>query len=711
MSVPRSLSRTAVFAVLYVLATFAGRLTVMDGTNLSMVWPAAGVAVVWFCAQRQASARWADVVALAVITLVVNLATGATAAMSLVFVLANLVQVGVLLYLFRRWRPALWGTGGSDGLSSPRDLWGLLAAAFCATAAGAAIGPTGMWLLSGHYSWPSTAVWLARNTASILLISAAGLRFGHAVTVRRRRHGGPGGWPRQALSALAATPPWRLAEYAAVAVCSLAAYLIGFAYADGLPLSFPLIALTVWAAIRLSTSFVVLHDLAVGAIAVLFTLHRDGPFAAIDSHPLRALIVQLFVALVAVVGLALALGRDERAALAAELAADRAALAAQREEAARRADLMTAIIDSMADGLSVVDAHGQVTLRNPAAVGLLGGRISSAVAAAQHYGLLTLDGRPLPDSELPYARVMAGHRDGMDILIRNPGVPDGRIVNVRGTTLPDACGDRSAVLLYHDVTAERRHRDELAGFAGVVAHDLLNPLSAVEGWTQAAREILLEDPAHGAAEAADSLRRVSRAAVRMRHLINDLLAYTTARDAAIVTEPVSLADVIADITAARTDAAVAANAPVPRFTVGDLPTVHADLVLIRQLLDNLIGNAIKYIAPGVVPEVTVGSAPAGTGMAAITITDNGIGIPAGQHAAIFDNFHRAHRDAGYAGTGLGLAICKRIVERHAGTISATDNPGGGSSFTVTLPSAAGSAAAVTAEAPAGPPLTISGPSR
>jgi signal transduction histidine kinase len=69
----------------------------------------------------------------------------------------------------------------------------------------------------------------------------------------------------------------------------------------------------------------------------------------------------------------------------------------------------------------------------------------------------------------------------------------------------------------------------------------------------------------------------------------------------------------------------------------------------------------------------------------VHIADNGIGIPAGQHDAIFDNLHRAHLSGGYLGTGLGLTICKRIVERHGGTITAADDPGGGSRFTFTLP--------------------------
>lgn len=69
----------------------------------------------------------------------------------------------------------------------------------------------------------------------------------------------------------------------------------------------------------------------------------------------------------------------------------------------------------------------------------------------------------------------------------------------------------------------------------------------------------------------------------------------------------------------------------------------------------------------------------------IEISDHGIGIPEGQHEAIFNDFHRAHRDSDIEGTGLGLAICKRIVERHGGMIRAEDNAGGGSKFVFTLP--------------------------
>jgi signal transduction histidine kinase len=276
----------------------------------------------------------------------------------------------------------------------------------------------------------------------------------------------------------------------------------------------------------------------------------------------------------------------------------------------------------------------------------------------------------------------------MDILVRNPGLPEGRLLNVTSTAMPDEVdGVRYAVTVFHDVTAERRHRDELASFAGVVAHDLLNPLATVEGWTEALAEAFADDPGHPAAvEAADGVVRIRRAAVRMRILINDLLAYTTARDAALAPAVVDLDDMVADISMIRTDSAVASGAPAPRFTIGDLGTVHADPTLVRQLLDNLIGNAIKYTAQDVTPHLTINTTSS-DGTRRITITDNGIGIPAGQHTAVFDNFHRAHRGSAYSGTGLGLGICQRIVHRHGGTITAADGPNGGTTITFTLPAA------------------------
>ncbi|GAA3236159.1 ATP-binding protein [Dactylosporangium siamense] len=659
-----SLGRTLAWSVLCLLATFAGRLTIMDGTSLSLVWPAAGVTVLWFSMQRRARLRWADPLMLAAITLAVNMATGAPLVLALWFVAANLTQVAVFLRVHARLSPQLWGAGGDAPLSRATDLWRLLFATVAGTLAGAAIGPPAVWLVSGHVSWVDAAVWFTRNTVSILLIAAVGLRVGHHWR---------GGWQVRRIS------PLRLAEYGALIVCSLSAYVIAFAVNHGLPLAFPLLAVTVWAGLRLHTTFVVLHDLCLGAVAVLFTLHGDGPFATIESHQARALVAQAFVGMVAIVGLSIALGRDERSELLRQLTDTGRAAAAQ-------AQLLTTIVDSMSDGVAVIRADGTWAMRNPASVALLGGVTSGTgtIADPGHYGLFHPDGTPLPDADMAHTRALAGEDvHNMELLVRNSGVPDGRIVSVSARRL---LGDDGVVVVFHDVTAERRQRDELAAFAGVVAHDLLNPLTTIDGWAENLDDTLRGMPDTAAQrDATDSLSRIVRASGRMRHLINDLLAYTTTRNAVIAPVDVRLRDLVVDVTTARADLAGAATAPL--FTLGRLHDVHADPVLLRQLVDNLIGNAVKYTAPGVVPRIEICSVRVEGDLVRVEITDNGIGIPAGQHEAIFNNFHRAHRSGGYAGTGLGLAICKRIVERHGGSITATDNPDGGSRFVFTLPKA------------------------
>jgi signal transduction histidine kinase len=101
---------------------------------------------------------------------------------------------------------------------------------------------------------------------------------------------------------------------------------------------------------------------------------------------------------------------------------------------------------------------------------------------------------------------------------------------------------------------------------------------------------------------------------------------------------------------------------------------------------------MEYTPPGQRPRIDVTASTDSTGWVHVQVADRGIGIPAGEHIAVFDAFHRAANGSGSAGTGLGLAICKRIVERHGGRIVVADNPGGGALFTFTLPAAQPAAA-------------------
>jgi signal transduction histidine kinase len=239
---------------------------------------------------------------------------------------------------------------------------------------------------------------------------------------------------------------------------------------------------------------------------------------------------------------------------------------------------------------------------------------------------------------------------------------------------------------------------ELAAFAGMVAHDLKGPLRAVAGFTTLLRGDLLEALPEGlATPILNKMDRILAATARMAHLVDDQLSFVTVRDRTLNVQPVDLEAMIADLVADLGNSWSDAEESRPTVEVEPIPAVRADPVMCRQLVDNLIGNALKYTAVDRPARIRISACddpdqvPAG--MVRVRIADQGIGIPSGGHEKLFVSFYRAHGE--YPGTGLGLAICRRIVERHGGTITADDNSGGGSVFQFTLPSMA---------SPAGAPL-------
>jgi signal transduction histidine kinase len=118
---------------------------------------------------------------------------------------------------------------------------------------------------------------------------------------------------------------------------------------------------------------------------------------------------------------------------------------------------------------------------------------------------------------------------------------------------------------------------------------------------------------------------------------------------------------------------------------GPLPYVLADPELLRHVIDNLVGNALKYTHPGAAAHVDVSAQVLPGGAVRVEVADDGIGIPEVDRPRVFDAFHRSSNSRGHQGTGLGLTICQRIVERHGGHIGVEEQPGGGSSFWFVLP--------------------------
>src|SRR3954453_13323715 len=221
---------------------------------------------------------------------------------------------------------------------------------------------------------------------------------------------------------------------------------------------------------------------------------------------------------------------------------------------------------------------------------------------------------------------------------------------------------------------------ELQDFAYTASHDLSEPLRMVASFLG-----LLERRTGDALDdkAREYLRQAGDGAVRMRHLIDDLLQYSRVANEEPLREPVDLRALVDDVLRGLGPALESEGAVVE---VGARPTLVAEPSQLTQLLQNLVGNAVKFHAPGVAPTIRV-SARRTHGACVVTVADDGIGIADGDQERIFAMFTRLHGRDQYAGTGSGLAICRRIAERHGGRIYVESSVGEGSAFHTLLPDA------------------------
>ena len=683
----RDVVRLASWVGLYLVAGVVGRLTIIDGHSLSLVWPAAGVGMLWLATSDRRRIA-ADLAGLAATVFVVNASTGAPTALALLFVLTNLLQAGSFVLLLRRLRPDLRGFGGVREPGSLVDLGMLTGAALVSCLVAAAVGHVGLGLLGTDGTLTTFLVWWGRNMTGLLVVGMLGL------LLLGRLAGAAG--PREVVNRLrAAFWPSTHEATGALGVAAVSVGLLWFVFgaSDALPVGFLLLFTTVLAGVRLGPLGVVVHGLAVGAGSVAFTLAGSGPFAAISEISERALVAQVFVTMTIITGLVLAFSRVERNQALADLSL-------LQRETAERAKLFGAVLEHMKEGVAVVDAEGTFLLRNPAGRQMLGltqdTAATSPTAAAVSGHLTDLDGREVPADQMPYRLALAGEDVLRDYRFQPPDGGEPMILEVTASALPidhgllpandrvggregDTDADARVIISYRDVTAARHDRDALATFAGVVAHDLKRPLTVINGWSEALAEDFRAGPV-SPEDGSRMLTRVTDASRQMGHFIDDLLSYTVVRDA-----PVHPIDV--DLSRAADEAATIFRERSNRPQIYVQTGLHAlaDPVLVRQILDNLIGNATKYVAAGVRPRVQVrGREDADWTL--LTVTDNGIGVPAEQREQIFETFHRAH-GAAYRGTGLGLAIVRRAVERSGGSIHLRDNPTGGSIFEVRLPPA------------------------
>ncbi len=347
------------------------------------------------------------------------------------------------------------------------------------------------------------------------------------------------------------------------------------------------------------------------------------------------------------------------------------------------------ILQTMADALFVIDADARIRVINGAVTTLLGysdveimGRSIDALephdlddTISRTLGELARKG-PIRDQERVFR-----HRDGTTIA-----------VSVSISPVSGSATESGAVVIARDIRERKRAEEELLqftkrleqsnreleDFAYVASHDLQEPLRKIQAFGDLLENKYASDLP---LQAKDYIDRMRSAAKRMQVLINDLLAFsrvTTKGQPFVVVNLAQIANEVAH------DLEVRMQDTGGHIYIGELPEIEADPLQMRQLLQNLAGNALKFHRPNVPALVKIDAVVSET-RCRILVEDNGIGFEEKYAERIFTMFERLHGRGQYEGTGIGLAICRRIAERHGGTIEAHSKPGEGSTFIVTLP--------------------------
>ncbi|MBI2788554.1 MAG: PAS domain-containing protein [Elusimicrobia bacterium] len=366
------------------------------------------------------------------------------------------------------------------------------------------------------------------------------------------------------------------------------------------------------------------------------------------------------------------LGGDERALLGETLNVLAARVEETIGELSRDKGRLAAVLDQMAEGVVAVDAEGRVLLVNPALSRLLGidaeqARGRGHLETLRHHGLAELVGEVLRGGA-PAARELRLFS------------PEELVFDAHAALLQQGGRPAGALVVLHDITRLRRLEQVRRDFVANVSHELRTPLSSIKGFAETLREGAVDDKENRLG----FLRTIEEQAVQLSQLVDDLLDLSSIESGhrQPTLAPTDLRGLAVDAT--RRFAPAAAERGVILATFSSSPVnALADAEQVRQVLANLIDNAIKYTEPGGRVEISLETRE---DQAVVRVRDTGVGIPEADLTRIFERFYRVDksrsREAG--GTGLGLAIVKHLVEAQGGRVWVESRQPGGSAFFFSL---------------------------
>jgi PAS domain S-box-containing protein len=397
----------------------------------------------------------------------------------------------------------------------------------------------------------------------------------------------------------------------------------------------------------------------------------------------------------------------ERKQSEAELARQAAELRRSRQDLEAQTLMLQSVLDSMSEGLVVADEQGKIVIWNPAATKILGQGPADVSWDDKHahYCLYLPDMvTPFPVEQSPVVRAIRGESSNVEAFVRNPGIGCGIWIESNGSPLRDKNGVvRGGVAAFRDVTQKKADEleirklneeleervaqrtaqleaanHELEAFTYSVSHDLRAPLRHIGSFSK----ILSED--FGAAmdpEAQRLLHLIEDGATRMTLLVDGLLSLARLGRQSLTPRLTELNDIVDEVMAVLQPECEGRDV---EWRIAPLPALECDPILMRQVFQNLLGNALKYSGRRAKAVIEVDSIREAGKPPVIFVRDNGAGFDMKYADKLFGAFQRLHADTEFEGTGIGLATVRRIILKHGGSIWAEAELGRGATFYFTV---------------------------